>query len=310
MNFNKENFIKSLDNMFESQMKNMFTTDELNSINLKNKMNNDVFIIEKKLIESDDKEFLDKINLKNKKKLSQAISDSGTHVIIVYNERKTPIYVDGRWDGGDTTFINIKNKKYIKIIKENKYGIININGSIIVKPNYVDIKEVINEKYLWVSNNKDDYSYFLMSLQEKALTPKDIFFSGKQLITKKDGNVFLFGKTRLGEMIYDITNQKHLITSGKFKKIKINEETNLFIVQDNTDMFGVYKNDTQLIETIYEHINIFNNIIQVTKNKKIGAFDLNGNNIIPLEYDKIINIAENKITLSKNNIKETITIGE
>jgi len=308
MNINREDFLKQLDKIFESQLKNILTDEEKANINLAKQLKeNDVFIIEKTNININDSEFLTKINLKNKKKLQNAIDESGKAIIVVYNNRKTPILISGEWDNANNSFFRIGESNYIKVSKNNKHGLIDLDKNIIIKPIYEDIDSCLTcHNYLWVKTNDSDYSYGLIDMKENKKTPCNFFFSGKKILNFND-NILIFGKSIVGECVFNISKQSYMIKENLYEKISVNEENEAFIIRKN-NKFGVIKNETRIIEPIYEHINIFNNIIQATVDKRIGLFDMSGKVIAPIIYERIIKIDKDYIVLSKNKIQETIQI--
>jgi len=309
MNINRDDFIQQLDKIFESQLKNILSDEEKLNYNLSKQIKeNDVFVISKTSIDINDNNFLTKINLKNKKKLQTALSESGKSIVVIYNDRKTPIMVSGEWDSADTSYFTISESKYIKVCKNEKYGIIDCEKNIIIKPIYEDIDKCsVCGKYIWVKPynptiQDTDYGYGLIDIKENKKTPFNFFFSGKKFLNFNKTEL-LFCKSIIGECVYDITNQIYMIDDKKFNKISINEENQLFIVKKD-NKFGVYN----ILEPIYEHINIFNSTIQATMNKKIGLFDLKGKEIAPIIYEKIIRIEKDTITLLKDKTQETIQI--
>lgn len=304
---NKENFLKQLDKIFESQLKNILTEDEQKNFDLiKRIKENDVFVIEKSSLDTNDSDFLTKINIKNKNKLQTAINESGNSIIVVYNKRKTPILISGEWDYADTSFFKIGESNYIKIRKNNKYGLINLEKNIIIKPIYEDVDSCVLNKYIWVKNTESDYSYGLIDIKENKKTPCNFFFSGKKMLNFNN-NILIFGKSIVGECVFNISKQSYMIKENIYEKITVNEENEAFIIRKN-NKFGVIKNETRIIEPIYEHINIFNNIIQATVDKRIGLFDMDGKEIVPIIYERIIKIDKDYIVLSKDKIQETIQI--
>ena len=135
---------------------------------------------------------------------------------------------------------------YITINQDNKYGIVNISGNIILENKYEKIDNIYSEKYFVIREN------------------------GKQKLIDKESNIIL---TDGYDEIIQIANQGVVFTK--------NSKYGLMDFEANT-----------IIDAEYDKLEEINtDIFAATKDGKVGAIDKDKNEKIPFTY---INVTYNK----------------
>jgi len=316
MKLNKNNIIKQLDDIFESQMKTFLDEKEWNEYEkLKTQKENVKKItgLEVKMFYKNDITNIDEFMIKHinnsKKQFKNALNENGKSIIVLYKKGRTCL-VDGRWDKCEEYLINTKKGIRLGVYKEGLCGFIDDTGKIKVKPVYSKIKgddgiiTPIHEKMFWVKKHgNDNFSYGLVSCEGKELTPFEFSPIGKKFF-KFGLKEYILGQTKKGDGVYSISNKKFIIPEGLYSKIITNTTKKIFIIKTKNNKFGVIKNDVVIVKPEYDQLNVLeNNTFQVTKNKKIGVINEKGEQVIPLIYEKIV-------SYDKNNSELTLTTTE
>lgn len=148
----------------------------------------------------------------------------------------------------------------LKVEVEGKYGIINIKGTELVKPEY-DL--VLADGYYDEENKYKDAGFVLR-------------------IKTDDGYRFGYAD-RKGKIILEpLYNEVNRITEILSKDV--------YLITSNNGRYGLIKNGKEILKNEYTEIafDSNNNLLIVEKDKTKGVVDLEGNNIIPIDYDDII----------------------
>ena len=152
------------------------------------------------------------------------------------------------------------NEGLLLVKKNDKYGVINIKGATVVKPKYDKIE---SDGYY---EDGDEYK-------------KSGF-----IIAKKTGDSYKYGYiSRNGNKILDI----------KFDQVarvpNVNKNEDIYLIAVENGKAGFYKNKKPIIKAEYEDIayDENNNCLVIQKDSKQGVYDLDGNQIIDIKYDKI-----------------------
>lgn len=165
---------------------------------------------------------------------------------------------------------------FLKVKKEGLFGVINIKGKEILKAEY---DNVLSDGYY---NEKTKY--------EEA---------GFILRTKTDAG-YRFGYARAnGKIVLDtIYNEVNRIT-------EIEDSKDIYLITSLNGKYGLRKNNKTVLENDFTEVGYdrTNKLLVVEKNSVQGVYDLNGKNIIPMDYSSIA-IAGEYIDASKD--EETI----
>lgn len=148
----------------------------------------------------------------------------------------------------------------LKIKKDGKYGLININGDEVVKPEY----NLITTDGYYNENSKYEKAGYIVNVRtDEGYRYGYINYKGKQVL----------------DTMY--TNIKRIT--------EIKDDDFVYLIMYNNGKAGILKNGQTLIENEYEDIEYdsTNNILVLQQNAKQGVYDLEGNMILPIQYENI-----------------------
>ena len=143
--------------------------------------------------------------------------------------------------------------------KDGKYGVININGVVLVKPIYDNVEI---DKFYEEGNGYKNSGYIVSQKTEEGF---------------RYGYVSLDGK----EMTEQIYNDLQRITD-------IDSE-DIFLSCAENGKYGLLKNGKKILDNEFQSIVYVesNNTLIALKGKKYGVVSIQGNEIVPFEYDQI-----------------------
>jgi len=144
--------------------------------------------------------------------------------------------------------------------KEDKYGVINIKGTVLIEIKYDDIS---SDGYYSANSKYKKDGYIVSTKTEDGYRYGYIDYSGKQLLKIEYNN------------IYRINN--------------IENDEEIYLVAEKNGQAGLIKNDKQILNHQYQSIEYDdqNEILILEKNKKCGVSKLNGNSILGIDYTTI-----------------------
>lgn len=148
----------------------------------------------------------------------------------------------------------------LKIKKDGKYGLIDINGDEAVKPEY---NSITTDGY-YNENSKYDKSGYIVNVRtNEGYRYGYVNYKGRQTLDTMYTNIKRITEIKNDDFVYLIT-----YSNGKA---------------------GILKNGQTLIENAYEDIeyDAVNNIIVLQQNAKQGVYDLEGNMILPIQYENV-----------------------
>ncbi|MBR3134198.1 MAG: WG repeat-containing protein [Clostridia bacterium] len=172
---------------------------------------------------------------------------------------------------------NIDYKEgYLKIKKDGAYGVVTIEGKRIIQPEFND---VMSDGYY---NEKTKYSKAGFLLQIKS----------------DEG--YKYGYANLdGKEVIDTT------FSELSRIIEIEDEKDVYFISTVNGKKGLIKNGKQIIENELDDISYdsITKLLVVEKNASYGIKDLDGKQILPIEYDSI-NIGGDYINANNGEERE------
>lgn len=143
--------------------------------------------------------------------------------------------------------------------KDGKYGVINIKGTTLVKTNYDKIE---TDKYYENNNEYKNAGYIVSKTTEEGYRYGYVNLAGKEIIEPKYND------------LYRIT--------------EINSQ-DIYIICAENGKYGLIINDKKIIENDYQSLvyTESNNNIIALKGKKYGVLSTTGKIIVPFEYKQI-----------------------
>ena len=220
--------------------------------------------------------------------------------IKILNERKEEILTDYQ----NVEPIGLQNissdlmyeKSVLKYEKDGKFGLIDFEGKEITKPIYESIDglpykegELLvkqDEKYgvINIKGNKlVDIKYDKITVDGYYTSENNYKFAGYIISNTTDEGY------RYGYINY---NGKLLLDSEYnelSRVIGIEDDKNAYILCAKNGQYGIVKNDEELIPNEYQSIEYdeSNKLFTIEKSKKFGIANLDGNIIVPTEYNQI-----------------------
>lgn len=219
-----------------------------------------------KVLNGNNKEILTKY------KNIQAISNNNTSINDTYQTQVLRYCVDGKYglisiSGKEIVpaiYESIETLEYkdgiLKVKKDGKYGLIDINGNEIVK---TEFNSIATDGYYNIDSKYDKAGYIINIRTDEGYRYGYINYKGRQIL----------------DIMY--TNIKRIT--------ELKDDNLIYLITYNNGKAGVLKNGQTLIENEYENIEFdsVNNIFVLQKNAKQGVYDLEGNMILPIQYENI-----------------------
>lgn len=181
-------------------------------------------------------------------------------------------------------------KNILRFEKDGKYGLINLEGKIILQAEYDDI-------------------YALKGTKDSIITVKEnklglVNCAGTKVVPNQYTEIKSLGEST---NLYIVKNdQNHYGIEGKleikYQEIKPLGHKEIYLVKENNQYKVINQSEEQVLpENFDDIIQIKDNIIVYAKNKKCGAYDINQNKKIPCEYEELTYTCNNYFIAKKNN---------
>lgn len=187
-------------------------------------------------------------------------------------------------------------KSVLKYMKDNKYGLIDFSGKVIVKAKYDEIRSFDYNEGLLLVKEKDKYGIININgavvvktkydqvLSDGYYEPGSDYKKSGYIVGKKDGDSYKYGY---------INFKRKKVLDCKYDQIarvpNKNRDNDIYLMAIQNNKVGFYKNNKCIIKHEYEDM-IYdenNNCLVVQKDSKQGIADLNGNITIEINYDNI-----------------------
>ena len=187
-------------------------------------------------------------------------------------------------------------KTVLVYLENGKYGLINFEGKKITKPIYDQIEglpykegELLvkqNEKYgvINIKGNK------LVELEYDQIAVDGYYTEGSNY---QYAGYIISNKTEDGYRYGYINNEGKVILKTEYNQLSritdIEDNENVYLLCAKDGQFGIKKNEKELITNEYQSIryDANNQLLVVEKSKKYGIATLNGQLIIPTQYEQI-----------------------
>ena len=218
----------------------------------------------------------------------------------ILNKSNTEIFDE--YDNVDVISLNnISEDAYEKnalIYKKNdKYGLLSITGNVILEAKYDEIyslgykeNELIvkeNNKYMiYDTNGKNLIKDVFDSIEsDEFYTEDDEYRKSGYIVCKITSDGYRYG-------YYDYEYNKVLeINYNQISRIlDVKNKNNIYLIASLNGQFGVFINNTKVIDTQYQSINYDSEleVFIVERTGKYGAFNENGTEIIKPEFNSLI----------------------
>ena len=192
---------------------------------------------------------------------------------------------------------NVYEKNALIYQKNEKFGLLSITGNIILEAKYDEIyslgykeNELIvkeNNKYMiYDTNGKNLIKDVFDSIQsDEFYTEEDEYRKSGYIVCKITSDGYRYG-------YYDYEYNKVLeINYNQISRIlDVKNKNNIYLIASLNGQFGVFINNTKVIDTQYQSINYDSEleVFIVERTGKYGAFNENGTEIIKPEFNSLI----------------------
>ena len=192
---------------------------------------------------------------------------------------------------------NVYEKNALIYQKNEKFGLLSITGNIILEAKYDEIyslgykeNEIIvkeNNKYMiYDTNGKNLIKDVFDSIQsDEFYTEEDEYRKSGYIVCKITSDGYRYG-------YYDYEYNKVLeINYNQISRIlDVKNKNNIYLIASFNGQFGVFINNTKVIDTQYQSINYDSEleVFIVERTGKYGAFNENGTEILKPEFNSLI----------------------
>ena len=181
--------------------------------------------------------------------------------------------------------------------KNEQYGLLSITGNVILEAKYEDIYSLgYKENEIIV---KDNNKYMIYDTKGRNLI-KDVFDSieSDEFYTEEDEyrkSGYIVCKItsdgyRYGYYDYEYNKVLDIEYNQIARILDVKNKNNIYLIASLNGQFGVFINNTKVIDTQYQSINYDSDleIFIVERTGKYGAFNENGTEILNTEYNSLI----------------------
>ena len=187
-------------------------------------------------------------------------------------------------------------KSVLKYSENGKLGLINLKGSKITNPIYDRIEGLpYKEGELLVKQND---KYGVINIKGNILVDikydkvdVDGYYAGKD--GYKYAGYIVSNKTDEGYRLGYINVKGDMILKTEYNQIsritQIDDNDNSYLIEAKNGQFGLMKNDKEILKNEYQSISYdeSNKLLVIEKTKKYGVASIEGNVIVPTEYNQI-----------------------
>ena len=187
-------------------------------------------------------------------------------------------------------------KSVLKFEKDGLYGLIDFDGKVIAKNEYQSIENLQLCEGIFLIKQNDKYG--IMNLKGTVIIKPvydNIISDG--YYTEKDGykkaGYIVSNKTDEGYRYGYITNNGKKYLEANYNYVSrisdTNNEKEVFLIASENGKYGLYKNKKNVIKAEYQSIEYddSSNLLIIQKNKKYGMANLAGDIVVPLENTSI-----------------------
>ena len=196
-----------------------------------------------------------------------------------------------------TTMVYEKN--LLKFKDEDKYGLINLDGKLVVSAEYESIEGLSCKEGELLAKKDGKYGVINNKGAEIIQFEYD-YISGDEYYTKENGYKFsgyvIGDKTEDGNRYGYITYRGKLLYKPEYSEIirlgeigSENTDEDIFLILRKNGQCGLVKNKKTILEFKYQDIDYSgsNNLFIVNRNGKSGICNSKGEKILPTRYEQI-----------------------
>ncbi len=208
-------------------------------------------------------------------------------------------------------------KTVLQYQKDGKYGIIDFSGKDITNPIYEEIKNMPYREGELIVKKDGKYGVIninggkLVNFEYDYITGDNYYSTDKEYAL--DGYIVGINDEN-GKMQYGYLNsnrEQYLETSFDriYRMNNVKDDENAYLVAEKNGNIQLYKNDKVLLDNNYQSINYNEDsgLLILQKDNKFGVTDLNGKQILNIDYNQI-QIPGDYIIATKDGNSETFDL--
>lgn len=227
-------------------------------------------------------------------------SNEKEYEIKVLNERGEELYQDYENIQAiptETTYDGIPfEKTVLKYKKDDKYGLLRIDGKKVTDPIYDQISAILYKEGMLLVKQGDHFG--VININGKLVIPVEYEnitvdnYYNKETLYKTTGFI-VSKKSDVGYRYGYINYKGQVIAKAEYTTIQrvteIKEDENVYLIAFREGQAGILKNKTNILNFEYEEIsyNSYNDVFVIQRNGKQGIIDIKGNIRIEPEYESI-----------------------
>lgn len=175
-------------------------------------------------------------------------------------------------------------KNAIKVKKDNKYGVVDDEGKIVLKNEYVDILNLGNDSKDGFIIKNDEGKFGVVNYSGNLIL--NAIYDGIQKIHGND----LYVVIKLGKQVLVKNDGTEILTTGYDEITGILKNQDNGIIIKNNNKYGVIKTTGDIvIQSKYDSLKEAKSGILIAKeNNKYGIIDVEGNTKVEFKYNSII----------------------
>lgn len=220
--------------------------------------------------------------------------DNNTYTTKVLNSKNKEIFKQYNKIQAIENYDEYNNLWYeenvLKFEKDGKYGLIDLEGKVLLEANYNDI-------------------YSLKGVKGSIITVQDekqgvVDTKGTQIVPNNYSEVKSLGEDTNLYIVKDDKNNYGIYNKldVKYQEIKQLNNEDLYCVKENNKYKVINEEEKEVFDLEFDDIKqIQDNIIVYTKNNQYGAYSTTQNKGIKAEYDNIQYTCNNNFIVKKNN---------
>lgn len=198
-------------------------------------------------------------------------------------------------EGIDSWGNKVFNNTVLKYEENGKYGLMSFEGKRITEPIYEELVS-LEEKYGEIRAKKDG-KYGVINIKGTILVHAKFDYVRGDGYSDNDSNKdagYIVGIKSDRGMSYGYLdkNEKEIIKVEQETLYRVTEikDSSAYLVASQNGRYAIYKNNNNLTDYKYLRIDYSNsgNCFIVQKNKTYGVVNLDGNVIIPEDYDELL----------------------
>lgn len=227
--------------------------------------------------------------------------DNNTYTTKIINSKNNEIFKDYNKVQAIENYDEYNNlwyeKNVLKFEKNGKYGLINLEGKLLLEPEYDEIYSLrgIEGSLITVKDKKQG----IVDATGTVIVPNN-YLEIKSL--GKDTNLYIVKGDNNNYGIYEKTEIK-------YQEVKQLNNKDIYCVKENNKYKVIDEEENEILNFKFTDIKeIKENIVIYINNKKYGAYDIEQNKNIKCEYDELKYTCENNFIAKKNNLYGIIDI--